>query len=166
VTPPDAAVGQEKDEVLAWLAGPEDDIIERRSDDRNARDPVHRRPTMRATRDQLPLLFGTDAGGIRGADWGGLRAAVVAIPAGVDTGPLLKGLPGDRCPCPHWGYVLAGRMRVTYADGEEVLQAGDLFYRPPGHAVVAEQAVAYGEFSPPAAYDEFLEAARRNATVA
>ena len=119
---------------------------------------------MRATRDQLPILFGTEAGGIRGADRGDLRAAIVSIPAGVDTGPLLNGVPGDRCPCPHRGYVLAGRMRVTYADGEEVLQTGDLFYLPPGHAVVAEQAVAYVEFSPPATYDEFLEAARRNST--
>ena len=61
---------------------------------------------MHATREEFPILFGTDAAGIRGADWGGVRTAIVAIPAGVDTSPLLKGLPGDRCPCPHWGYVL------------------------------------------------------------
>ena len=23
--------------------------------------------------------------------------------------PLVKGLPGDACPCPHWGYVVKGR---------------------------------------------------------
>ena len=37
---------------------------------------------MRATREELPILFGTDAAGIRGADWGGVRTAIVAIPAG------------------------------------------------------------------------------------
>ena len=61
---------------------------------------------MHASRDQLPILFGGDAAGIRGADWGELRASVVSIPAGTDLTPLMKGLPGDRCPCPHWGYVL------------------------------------------------------------
>ena len=25
-----------------------------------------------------------------------------------DLAPLLKGLPGDSCQCPHWGYMLAG----------------------------------------------------------
>jgi quercetin dioxygenase-like cupin family protein len=71
-------------------------------------------------------------------------------------------LPNDLCPCPHWGYVLEGRMVVTYTDGEETVRAGDLFYLPPGHAVVAEQDVRYVEFSPPTPYDEFLEVARRN----
>ena len=117
---------------------------------------------MHATREELPILFGTDAAGIRGADWGGVRAAIVAIPAGVDTSRLLKGLPGDRCPCPHWGYVLAGRMRVTYADGEEILEAGDLFYLPPGHAVVVEQDVRYVELSPPTPHDAFIKVATRD----
>jgi uncharacterized RmlC-like cupin family protein len=88
---------------------------------------------MRATREQRPLLFGTEAAGIRGTDWGGVRIALVTIPAGADTAPLLKDLPDERCPCPHGGYVLEGRMRVTYADGEEIPMTGDLFYLPPGH---------------------------------
>ena len=117
---------------------------------------------MRATRDQLPILFGTDRAGIRGADWGELRAAVVSIPAGTDITPLLKGLPNNRCPCSHWGYVLTGEMRVTFADGEESVRAGDLFYLPPGNTVVVQHDVEYVEFSPPGAYDDFLEAAERN----
>ena len=121
---------------------------------------------MHATRDQLPVLFGTDRAGIRGADWGGLRATIISIPAGTDITPLLKGLPGDRCPCPHWGYVLKGGMRVTSADGEETFQAGDLFYMPPGHTVAVEQDVEYVEFSPPAAHDEFMAVATRNAVTA
>ena len=81
---------------------------------------------MRATRDELPILFGDDQAAIRGADWGGLRSMIVSLPAGTDLAPLLQGLPNDLCPCPHWGYVLKGRIRVTYADGEEILKAGDL----------------------------------------
>jgi hypothetical protein len=117
---------------------------------------------MPATRDQLPILFGTDRAGIRGADWGELRATVVSVPAGTDITPLLKGLPNNRCPCSHWGYVLTGEMRVTFANGEETVRAGDLFYLPPGHPVVVHHDVEYVEFSPPGAYDDFLEAVQRN----
>ena len=80
---------------------------------------------MRATRDQLPLLFGTERAAIRGTDWGKLRATIVSIPAGTDITPLLMGLPNHRCPRPHW-VLPTGEMRVTFADGEETVRAGDL----------------------------------------
>jgi hypothetical protein len=57
----------------------------------------------------------------------------------VDGGPLMKGLPDDRCQCPHWGYVLAGRMTFRYPDREEVFEAGDAFYTPPGHVPVSHE---------------------------
>ena len=28
----------------------------------------------------------------------------------VDNAPLLKGLPDDKCHCPHWGYVVEGEI--------------------------------------------------------
>jgi hypothetical protein len=37
---------------------------------------------------------------------------------------LLQGLPEDRCQCPHWGYVLEGRLTFQVADGEEIVEAG------------------------------------------
>ena len=117
---------------------------------------------MHATRDQIPLLFGTDRAGIRGTDWGELRATVTSIPAGTDITPLLKGLPNNRCPCSHRGYVLTGEMRATFADGEETVPAGDLFYLPPGHTVAVQHDVEYVEFSPSGVYDDFLAAAQRN----
>jgi len=51
---------------------------------------------------------------------------------------MLKSLPGGNCSCPHWGYVFKGRMIVRYGDHEEVFEAGDAFYMPPGHAPEAE----------------------------
>ena len=57
----------------------------------------------------------------------------------VDATPLMKGLPDDRCQCPHWGYVINGRMTFRYADGEEVFEAGDAFYAPPGHVPVKHE---------------------------
>jgi hypothetical protein len=56
----------------------------------------------------------------------------------VDATPLLKGLPDDRCPCPHWGYVIKGKLTYRFGDREEVYEAGDAFYAPPGHAPVQE----------------------------
>jgi hypothetical protein len=54
----------------------------------------------------------------------------------IDATPLLRGLPDDRCQCPHWGYVLQGGLTFRYADREEVFTAGDAFYTPPGHVPV------------------------------
>ena len=30
--------------------------------------------------------------------------------ADADLAPLFEGLPDDRCQCPHWGYVLRGKL--------------------------------------------------------
>jgi hypothetical protein len=57
----------------------------------------------------------------------------------VDATPLMKGLPDDRCQCPHWGYVIIGKLTFRYADREEVFEAGDAFYTPPGHVPVKHE---------------------------
>jgi hypothetical protein len=54
----------------------------------------------------------------------------------IDATPFMKGLPDDRCQCPHWGYVFKGKMTARYADPEEVFEVGDAFYTPPGHVSV------------------------------
>ena len=43
----------------------------------------------------------------------------------IDATPLMKGLPDDRCQCPHWGYVIAGRVTFRFEDREESFAAGD-----------------------------------------
>lgn len=49
----------------------------------------------------------------------------------IDGTPLLKGLPNDSCHCPHWGYVLKGRVTYHIDGGEDVVvEAGDAFYLP------------------------------------
>ena len=57
----------------------------------------------------------------------------------VDATPLMNGLPDDRCQCPHWGYVVSGKVTFRYADREEVFEAGDAFYTPPGHVPVKHE---------------------------
>ena len=61
---------------------------------------------------------------------------------------LLSGLPGDSCPCPHWGYLFAGKITVTYADRVETYQAGDAFLMTPGHVPAAEAGTEFVQFSP------------------
>jgi hypothetical protein len=61
---------------------------------------------------------------------------------------LLKGLPGDSCPCPHWGYLFAGKITVTYAERVESYQAGDAFLMSPGHVPAAETGTEFVQFSP------------------
>src|SRR6476661_6079777 len=65
-----------------------------------------------------------------------------------DLAPMLAGLPGGNCSCPHWGVVLKGRVIVRYADHEEVIEAGDAFYMAPGHAPEAEEGTELIQFSP------------------
>ena len=50
----------------------------------------------------------------------------------IDSTPMLKGLPDDQCHCPHWGYVLKGKVTFTVDGKEEVMEPGDAFYMPPG----------------------------------
>src|SRR4029453_7042551 len=100
---------------------------------------------MRASRDELAEVLGP---AVRATDWGDLRSIAISLPAGTDLAPLLKGLPGDLCSCPHWGYVIKGRIRVSYADSQEVIRAGALYYLPPGHTGVVDEDFECIEFSP------------------
>lgn len=92
-----------------------------------------------------------NSGGVRfqGVDWGGLNIARVHLPAGADAAPLLQGLPGDLCQCPHWGVVTQGAIHVRFADGRtETVRAGEVYYWPPGHTVRVDEAYSAVEFSP------------------
>lgn len=84
-------------------------------------------------------------------DAGGLKMAgeYFTLAAGTDIAPLLQGLKGDLCQCPHWGYLLQGRVTVTYAGGDsEAVSGGDLFYWPPGHTVKVDEDAELILFSP------------------
>lgn len=71
------------------------------------------------------------------------------LAAGVDTTPLFQGLEGNRCQCPHWGFVLRGRITTTDAAGrQETVSTNDLFYWPPGHNVRVDADAEIIMFSP------------------
>jgi hypothetical protein len=81
--------------------------------------------------------------------FGKISAEYFTLSAGVDTTPLFVGLEGDRCQCPHWGYVVRGRITTTDAQGaQETVTAHDLFYWPPGHNVKVDADAEIVMFSP------------------
>jgi len=104
---------------------------------------------MRAAEKDIALELELGEIVTRGEDWGGQLVRHLSLPAGTDFTPLFKGLPGDLCQCPHWGYILSGSITLRYTDGSvEVNQAGDLYYWPAGHTGWTTDGVTFVEFSP------------------
>src|SRR5438094_1757043 len=99
----------------------------------------------------------------RHAEIDGYTVNFVTFRQDVDATPLLKGLPGDRCSCPHWGYVLKGRLTYRFADHEEIFVAGDAFYLPAGHIPLADAGSELVQFSPSEALHTVSETMLKNA---
>jgi len=78
----------------------------------------------------------------------GYAVSFVSIREEMDLAPMLKGLPDGRCHCAHWGYVFKGRLTWSFSDREEVYEAGDAFYVPPGHTPKADAGSEFVQFSP------------------
>ena len=91
---------------------------------------------MRASRQDLPVVMQQGQSAIRMTAWGGINVEVGEIGpevASLDFVALFNGLPDNRCQCPHWGYIIEGRVRYYYADRVEVYETGDVYYVEPGH---------------------------------
>ncbi|HYH49837.1 MAG TPA: cupin domain-containing protein [Acidimicrobiia bacterium] len=91
----------------------------------------------------------TDFGDASG--YGPIAGEYFSLAAGTDIAPLLKGLEGDACHAPHWGFMLSGEVVVTFTNGDEETCVGDdLFFWPPGHSVRVVQDAEVILFSPQA----------------
>lgn len=120
---------------------------------------------MQQSKDELPIRIDTpDAVARQQTEFGDATAYDTfgaehfTLTAGTDLTALLEGLENDMCQSPHWGYILDGTLRVTYADGtEEVDETGDLFYWPPGHTLRAEADSDFVLFSPQHEHGEVIE---------
>ena len=98
-----------------------------------------------------------------GGELAGYTAEFVTIRQGHSLAPVLKGLPGDSCQCPHWGYIMTGRLTVSYGDHEETYEAGDAYFMPPGHVPAAETGTEFVQFSPTEELAVTLAAIKANA---
>jgi hypothetical protein len=79
---------------------------------------------------------------------GGYSVCFESHTADGDLADLFRGLPGDRCQLPRWGYVIEGKVAFRLPDGEETYVAGDAYYVPPGHTPVHCAGAEIVEFSP------------------
>ena len=111
---------------------------------------------MRVTMDEVDVRLEipgavirqrTDFGSASGFDM--ISGEYFTLSEGVDTAPLFEGLVDDLCQCPHWGFVLRGRITTTDAMGaQETVTRNDLFYWPPGHNVRVDADADIVMFSP------------------
>ena len=83
-----------------------------------------------------------------------------------DATPFFLGLPDGRCQSRHWGYVLQGQVTFRYADRDEVYEAGDAYYAPPGHIPVVTAGTELVEFSPTDEYAKTQAVLARNLAAA
>jgi hypothetical protein len=93
---------------------------------------------------------------------GGYTVGFETFRQDADATALFRGLPDDRCQSPHWGYVVSGRMTMRFADHDEVYEAGDAYYAPPGHIPVIDAGTEVIEFSPTQDYRRTLEVVAQN----
>jgi len=100
------------------------------------------------TREAMQVRMEGNGLAFRTREIGGQTMARVTLPKGTDLGPALKGLPGDSCQCPHWGYMIKGRLQMRTTLGDCVYEAGDAFYWAPGHVPVALEDCEYLDISP------------------
>jgi hypothetical protein len=102
----------------------------------------------------------TDFGDATGL--GKIAGEYFSLGAGTDIAPLLKGLEGDLCQSPHWGYLIEGEVTVSYQDGEdETVSGGDLFYWPPGHTIKVSKDAEVILFSPQDQHNPVVEHLRK-----
>jgi hypothetical protein len=101
--------------------------------------------------DDIPILMpDTGGGGMRSVKAGDTNMEIgyswCRTPN--DSGPVYKGLPGDTCPCDHYGYVKSGCFRVIYTDGtEERIEEGSVYYIPKGHHFIYDEPCQLIEFN-------------------
>lgn len=104
---------------------------------------MHYRP------QDIPILTQSSTGCMRSIKAGNMEIGASWVTEPMDTAQFYKGLPGDTCPCDHYGYVMEGSFRVRYTDGsEETVQAGEIYYIPKGHHFIYDEACHHLEFNP------------------
>src|SRR5215212_5641982 len=98
-------------------------------------------------RTSVPVSVEGDGVEFRTSRVGDMSIGWMRLPAGADLRPAVAGLPGDLCPCPHWGYMISGRLAMHGKDGVTTYEAGQAFYWAAGHAPEALTDCEYVDFS-------------------
>lgn len=103
---------------------------------------------------------------VRTAEAGPMTVGFFTLPAGLDMHPLMIGLQGDACQCPHWGMMLKGVVRMHTPDGPLEFRAGDVFHWAAGHVPEIVEDAQYIDFSPTSELHAVLEHVKSRAEAA
>jgi len=110
------------------------------------------------TREEAPVAIEGDGVELRMKEiGGGMTTAFVTVPKGADFRPALVGLPDGLCQCPHWGFLVKGRLLMHTTNGDELYEAGQAFYWAAGHAPEALEDSEYVDFSPTDEFNHVVE---------
>ena len=98
----------------------------------------------------------------RFAELDGYTVGFETYTADADLSPYFKGLPDDRCQCPHWGVVLSGKLVYHYADHDDVIEGGQAYYAAPGHLPEIFAGTEVVEFHPTDELAKTMEVVEKN----
>ena len=120
---------------------------------------------MRIAKEEIPVRINVPGAIARqiqdfgdATSYGKIGGEYFSLGAGTDISELLKGLEDNLCQSPHWGYIIEGKLTVSFADGlTENPATNDLFYWPPGHTVKAEEDTELILFSPQHEHGQVIE---------
>ncbi|WP_445183518.1 hypothetical protein ACTXG6_34390 [Pseudonocardia sp. Cha107L01] len=115
-----------------------------------------------ANRMSTPIAVDADQIEGRHAPLGGYTVSFETFKQDTDPTPNFVGLPGDRCPCAHWGVVTTGQLMFRWPDHDETYVAGDAYYAPPGHLALVTAGTSVVEFSPTADLETTMAVVQQN----
>lgn len=116
----------------------------------------------RTSKQEAPVLLDEDVVEGRYVELSGYTVGFESFKADFDPAPLYRGLPDDRCQCPHWGTVVSGKLVYRYPDHDEVFEAGDAYYAPPGHLPLVSAGCDVIEFSPTVEMEQTMAVISQN----
>ncbi len=107
-------------------------------------------------REDAPVAVAGDGVELRKMSAGDMTVAFLQARKGTDLRAALHGLPDNLCQCPHWGYILKGKVRMHTKDKPVDFEAGQPFYWAPGHAPEMLEDTEYVDFSPSHEFEEVI----------
>lgn len=113
-----------------------------------------------------PLVIDVNDVEMRALELDEMTITFSRLPRSTNLHSILRGLPGDRCPSPHWGYVISGRLRLHTATGAHDVEQGQAFYVEAGHTKEALEDAVVFEVSPTGAARELSEHLQRQIALA
>lgn len=93
---------------------------------------------------------------------GDMEVGFTSLPFPIDCSQTYKegGVAGGVCGCPHYGYVIKGKIRCVYPGTQmqdDVAQEGEVYYFPAGHVLIYEEPTDAVEFNPAAALQDLMK---------